>query len=70
MPFDAGWLASVREVLLQNLAKKRDHVGSNLEMAAAPFSRFFIKTTPNCCLTGVAALFCVQRGRILCRLAP
>jgi hypothetical protein len=31
----------------KNLAKTRGHLGSDLEMAAAPFSIFFIPSTPN-----------------------
>jgi hypothetical protein len=56
-----GW-HQLGKFCCKNLAKTRDWFGSDLELVAAPFSRFFIKTTPNCCLTGVVALLRMLRG--------
>jgi hypothetical protein len=49
----------------KNLTKTRDRLGSYLQVVTAPFSRFFVKTTPNCCLTGVVTLFCVQSDHVV-----
>jgi hypothetical protein len=39
----------------KNIAKTRGQLDSDLEMAAAPFSIFFIPSTPNYRLTGVVS---------------
>ena len=58
-----GW-HQLGKFCCKNLAKTRDYVGGNLEVVTTPFSRFFIKTTPNCCLTGVVAHFCMLKDRV------
>jgi hypothetical protein len=58
-----GWLVAARfedvarrgKFRCKNLAKTRDWFGRNLQLVSAPFSRFFIKTTPNYRLTGVCS---------------
>jgi hypothetical protein len=40
----------------KNLAKTPEHLGSNLEVATAPFSRFFITSTPNYRWIGILSL--------------
>jgi hypothetical protein len=67
--FAPSWLAGISsgKFCCKNLAKTRDQWSSALELVTAPFSRFFIKTTPNCCLTGVVAL--CQFFELFCALA-
>jgi hypothetical protein len=42
-----GWLAASGKLRCQKLARTREQFSSNLELVTAPFSRFFIRTTPN-----------------------
>jgi hypothetical protein len=57
MPLVAVGLRQLGNLCCKNLAKTRGQIGSNREMVTAPFSRFFIPSTPNCHLTGVVSLF-------------
>jgi hypothetical protein len=52
MPLAADWLAAARELVLQKPCENP---------IPAPFSRFFITSTPNYRLTGVASLCCALR---------
>jgi hypothetical protein len=40
-----GLFAATEEFALQNLAKTRDWLSSNLQFVTAPFARFFIANT-------------------------
>jgi hypothetical protein len=48
----------------KNIAKTRGFVGKDLEMVTAPFSIFFIPSTPNYRLTGVVSLPDALRCRV------
>jgi hypothetical protein len=48
----------------KNITKTRGFVGSDLEIVAAPFSIFFIPSTPNYRLTGVVS----SRDALRCRV--
>jgi hypothetical protein len=48
----------------KNIAKTRGQLGSDLQIVTAPFSIFFIPSTPNYRLTGVIALRDAQRCRV------